>query len=152
MSPLPERPEKPLTQAEKLELVLKHFRTYDRFARHSGIEIVDAAPGKATVRMRVQDFHLNGADTTHGGALFTLGDFALAIASNSHGVLSLAVNATISYYKVTGVGAVITARAEELSLRKNLASYQVRMSDEQGDLVALFQGMVFRKQSQPPLF
>ncbi len=47
--------------------------------------------------MKIENHHLNGAKTVHGGAIFTLADFALAVASNSHGSLAMAINASISY-------------------------------------------------------
>jgi hypothetical protein len=50
---------------------LRAFFHNDRFARHNGIELLDAGPGWAKVQMPVADQHLNAADVVHGGALFT---------------------------------------------------------------------------------
>ena len=55
----------------------------DLFARHTGIELRDVGPGWAKASMKIQPCHFNGARTVHGGAIFTLADFAFAAASNS---------------------------------------------------------------------
>jgi acyl-CoA thioesterase len=124
------------------------FRQRDRFAAHCGVELVEVGPGRAVTRMTVREELLNGADTLHGGAIFTLADFAFAAASNSHGTLSLAINVSISFLKGAGLGAVLTAHAEEVAPHPRLASYTVRVTDQAGELVALFQGMVYRKKER----
>jgi acyl-CoA thioesterase len=70
----------------------------DAFARHNGIELLEVGAGWAKARMKIED-HFNGAKTVHGGAIFTLGDFAFAAASNSHGTLAMGINVSISCLK-----------------------------------------------------
>lgn len=122
----------------------------DRYAAHSGIEVVEVAPGRATARMAVQPFHLNGLNIVHGGALFTLADFAFALASNSHGTVAVAVNASISIMKATAAGA-LRAEAREVSKNHRLGTYTVEIRDDAGDLVALFQGLAYRKSDPIPV-
>ena len=119
----------------------------DRFARHSGIELLEAAEGRARAKMEIADAHLNGVNVVHGGAIFTLADLAFAAASNSRGVVAVAINASISYLKAATRGTLI-AEAEEVSLHPRLGSYTIRVMDEEGDLVAIFQGMVYRKKER----
>ena len=128
---------------------LRAFFHNDRFARHNGIELLDAGPGWAKVQMPVADHHLNAADVVHGGALFTLADLAFAVASNSHGRLALSINVTISYLKAAR-GPLITAEAKEVSCNSKLATYTMELRDAAGDLVALAQGTVFRKDTPLP--
>ncbi len=125
------------------------FRQQDRFARHAGIELVAAKPGWAQVKMVIQPFHLNGAGTVHGGAIFTLADFAFAVASNAHGQLAMGVHTSTNFINAA-VSGTLYAEAEELSLNRRLASYQVRISDDQQRLIALFQGTAYRKQTEFP--
>jgi acyl-CoA thioesterase len=120
------------------------FFSADAFAREMGVEMVAVAPGRAQVKMKVQDRHLNSHGTVHGGALFTLADTAFAIASNSHGIPAAAINAHISYMKAALRG-TLTADAEEFALNPKLASYTVTITDEDGERIAIFQGMVYRK-------
>ncbi len=129
-----------------MEKILKFFKN-DRFAARSNIKVVNIAPGKATATMEVEDMHLNGIGTVHGGALFTLADFTFALAANSHGNVTVAINANISYLKAVKNG-VLTASARELSSGGRIASYTVDIFDESNDLVAVFQGMAYRKREK----
>jgi len=122
----------------------KQFFAADTFARENGVELVDASPGRARVKMEVRDRHRNSHGTVHGGALFTLADVAFALASNSHGVPAAAINATISYLNAAREGTLF-ADAEEFALNPKLASYTVRITDGDGGPIAIFQGMVYRK-------
>jgi acyl-CoA thioesterase len=123
---------------------LKRFVDNDRLANHLGIEVLEHAKGRARARMTIQAHHLNSAGTLHGGAIFTLADAAFAAASNSHGTLAMAINASISYFKAISGGTVI-ATAEEISFNPKLATYLVHVNDDAGTPVALFQGTVYRK-------
>jgi acyl-CoA thioesterase len=120
----------------------------DLYAKHSGMELVGLAPGQATVRMQLQPFHRNGLGGVHGGAIFTLADFAFAAASNSHGPLAVAVNVNITFIKAPK-GGVLTAEARELALNPKLGTYTVDVRDEQGELIAVFQGLAYRKTEAP---
>lgn len=128
---------------------IRRFFNHDRFAARAQIELVSLAPGYAKCRMPLQDFHLNGYNTVHGGAIFTLADFTFAAASNSHGNIAVAINASISFMKA-GVQGTLWAEARELSRNPKLASYTVEVRDDAGDLVAVFQGMVYRKSEVIP--
>ena len=121
----------------------RQFMERDKFVQLAGIRLLEQSPGHATAEFDVAPHHLNGAGTVHGGAIFTLADFAFA-AANSHGTVALAVNASISYVKAVREG-TLTAKAIELSLGPKLASYRVDITEDTGDIVALFQGMVYRK-------
>jgi len=129
-----------------MEKIRKFFEN-DRFADLSNIEVVSIAPGKASAQMEVQEMHLNGVGTVHGGALFTLADFTFALAANSHGTVTVAINANISYLKAVSKG-LLTAEARELSGGGRIASYTVDIYDESRDLVAVFQGMAYRKREK----
>ena len=121
----------------------------DRFAEYVGIELVTASPGTATVRLEIRQEHLNGMDLVHGGAIFALADFAFAVASNSHGTAALGINATISYLKAAR-GGVLTADAVEVAKNHKLATYQINITNEKEDLIAVFQGTVYRKKDKLP--
>lgn len=120
------------------------FSTEDKFARHAGIELVDAGLGWAKASMKIEAFHFNGAGTVHGGAIFTLADFAFAVASNSHGTIAMGINTSMSFVKAALKG-TLYAEATEVSRNAKLASYSVTITDDIGDVVAIFQGMAYRK-------
>lgn len=129
-----------------MEKILKFFEK-DRFADTCNIEVVNISPGKATTQMEVEAMHLNGVGTVHGGALFTLADFTFALAANSYGTVTVAINANISYLKAVSSG-LLTAEARELSSGGRIATYTVDIYDGSRDLICVFQGMAYRKREK----
>lgn len=127
---------------KKLELILSN----DRFARHNQIRLVSVKQGEAVAEMIVSEEHLNGVNIIHGGALFTLADFAFAAASNSRGRIAIATNANISFFKGISSGK-ITATAKELNSGRTLATFIVEITDENDDKIALFTGTAFQKEA-----
>lgn len=127
-----------------MKAVQDFFNTADAFASHNGMKITGLREGYARAEMELQAWHMNGAQTVHGGALFTLADFAFAAASNSRGQLCLSINSSISIFKGAKEGKLI-AEAREVSSSPKLASFEVSITNEAGDLLATFQGMVYRK-------
>ncbi|MBA4387746.1 MAG: phenylacetic acid degradation protein PaaD [Verrucomicrobia bacterium] len=123
---------------------MTEFMKNDNFARHNGMELLEVSPGKAKVSMRIRPEHMNSHGTVHGGAIFSLADFAFAAASNSHGVAAVAINGNIYYFKPAMKGRLI-AEASEVSLSSRIAAYNVEVKDDEGVTVAVFQGMVYRK-------
>ncbi|NLX06166.1 MAG: hotdog fold thioesterase [Phycisphaerae bacterium] len=126
-----------------MEKVKEYFKK-DHFAASNGMELVEVSPGKATARMTVGENHLNAVGTIQGGAIFTLADLAFAAACNSHGTVAVAINVSISFVKAVNAG-VLTAEARELSCNPRLGTYTAEVRDEKGDLVAVFQGLAYRK-------
>lgn len=123
------------------------FFEKDRFAAFVGIKLVEVEPGYAVAKMEITDKHLNAVDVVQGGAIFTLADFAFAAASNSYGQVSLAINVNISFFR-SSKGRILIAEAKEISANKKLASYNVDIFDENKELIARFNGMVYRKKDK----
>jgi len=123
---------------------IREFIRNDRFAEHNGIELLEIAEGCARAKMEIQDRHLNGVGVVHGGAIFTLADLAFAAASNSYGTVAVAINASIWFVKAAREGTLV-AEAREVSRNPKLATYSIDVTDEAGDVVATFEGMVYRK-------
>src|SRR5574340_330929 len=126
--------------------LLMDFFGGDRFAKENGMRVVEVRPGFARAEMVVEARHLNAAGILQGGAAFTLADLAFAAASNSHGVLAVACQADITYFKAITSGK-LTAVAEEISRSRKLSTCVIRVSDEGGALVALFKGIAYIKES-----
>jgi acyl-CoA thioesterase len=127
-----------------MQAIRDFFNSADAFAAHNGMTIVEVREGYARAEMELRPFHMNGARTVHGGALFTLADFAFAAASNSRGQLALSINSSISIFQGARAGKLI-AEARELSHGPKLAGFAVEVRNEAGELLASFSGMVYRK-------
>lgn len=130
----------------KAEAIREFFKN-DRFAEYVGIELLEISEGRAKARMELKEHHLNGVNIAHGAAIFALADLVFAVASNSHGNVAVAINVSISYLKAA-TGGALTAEAVEESRNAKLASYTVKIKDDDDNLVAIFQGMVYRKKDK----
>lgn len=130
------------------EKEMKFFEN-DRFAKKLGIKLLEAGPGSAKAEMEITEHHLNAANVVNGGAVFTLADFAFAVASNSHGQISLGINANIQFIRSTRNGK-ITAVAKEISLGKKLGHYFIEVQDETLNTIAIMTGIVYRKSEALP--
>jgi len=119
----------------------------DRFAQHDDIELISMALGEAKAKMTLKPYHLNGLGTVHGGAIFTLADFTFAAAANSHGTVAVAINGNITFMKAPTTG-TLWAEGKESSKNFKIGAYYVDIRDDQGDLVAQFQGLAYRKKER----
>jgi acyl-CoA thioesterase len=128
---------------------LRSFFGGDRFAARNGIELLEVEEGRALARLTVSAEHLNAAGVVQGGAVFTLADFAFAAASNSRGNVALAIEAHVTFLRAVRAG-VLRAEAREESGSRRLSTCTVRVTDEKGELVALFTGTAFRKDDPLP--
>ncbi|MBQ2195854.1 MAG: PaaI family thioesterase [Prevotella sp.] len=127
------------------EKKLLDFFKNDRFAVHAGAELLEIKEGYARARMLVTEKLLNGADVCQGGALFTLADLAFAAAVNSHLTLTVSTTSTITYVRSVGKGYVY-AEANEIVNHRRMPFAEVRLTDEQGELVAVFTSSGYRKE------
>ena len=105
-----------------------------------GMELVDVGPGRARLRMPVTQSMVNGHATAHGGLVFTLADSAFAVACNTHGVVTVASGADITFVAPARLGDVLLAEAVEQATFGRSGVTDVRVTNQDGDLVALFRG------------
>ena len=111
----------------------------DTASRGLGMELVDVAPGRATLTMTVGEAMLNGHEIAHGGFIFTLADSAFAFACNSYGERTVAQHCTISFIKPVATGDRLVATAREVSRVGRSGIYDVSVSAN-GAIIAEFRG------------
>jgi len=116
----------------------------DRFSQWLGIEVLEAAVGKSVLRMTVREEMVNGFGTSHGGILFSLADSAFAFATNACGVLSVAIDCTVSFPLAVRPGDVLTATAIEQTTTKRLAFVDVTVRNQDDAIAGHFRGTVYR--------
>jgi acyl-CoA thioesterase len=118
----------------------------DAASRGLGMELLSAGGGRAVVRMTITAAMVNGHEIAHGGFVFSLADTAFACACNSHGPVTVAAGAEITFVRPVRVGDVLTAHAEERVRfgRSGICDVTVRRGDE---VVAEFRG---RSRTLPP--
>jgi acyl-CoA thioesterase len=125
-------------------MTIKEFFKDDRYAVFSGIELLDVEPGRAKTRMEIRDMHLNAGNVVQGGAIFTLADLAFAAAVNAYGNLAMSIETSIRYFKGVGSG-ILYAEAKIVHLHKKLAAFEVIVTNENEELIALFNATAYRK-------
>jgi acyl-CoA thioesterase len=115
----------------------------DEASKGLGIELVEAADGRATATMKVTESMVNGHDIAHGGYLFLLADTAFALACNTHGPVTVAAGAEISFVAAGRLGDHLTATAIERTRYGRNGIYDVtvhRDTPEGPEVVAEFRG------------
>lgn len=129
---------------------LKEFLKTDQFATCTGVELIEIKPGYARARMEVTERHLNGGGVCQGGALFTLADLAFAAVANSHRQLTLSVTANITFLRPAKSGFVY-AEATEVFNHYRIPFVEVKITDERGELIAIFTSSGYRKETELPV-
>lgn len=124
--------------------VVDRMYNNDPFSIWLGIERIEDGAGISKLRMTVRSEMLNGFGIAHGGITYALADSALAFASNGHGRMAVSVETSISHIAQVKEGDVLTAIAEELSLSNKIAVYQIKITNQENVLVAIFKGTVYR--------
>src|SRR5690606_10450936 len=105
-----------------------------------GMELLACEPGRAVMRMPVQPLHLNGHQICHGGFIFTLADSTFAFACNSHNRNAVAAGCSIEFLRPAHAGDVLTCEGVEQTLSGRHGIYDMRVSNQRGEVVALFRG------------
>lgn len=106
-----------------------------------GLRLVDAGEGCARASMTIRDDMLNGHGVAHGGVIFSLADTAFAWACNSRNVATFAQQASISFLSKVKVGETLSAEAREDAAIGRTGVYTVRVTADDGRVVAIFQGL-----------
>ena len=116
----------------------------DPFSKWLGIERMEESPGYCVLQMTVRQEMLNGFSVAHGGITYSLADSALAFATNAHGIQSMSIETSISHTKPVLEADILTAKTKEISLTKRVGIYQIDITNQNNEIVALFKGTVYR--------
>ena len=112
----------------------------DHAAQALGVVLDEIEPGRSRVSMTVRDDMVNSHDICHGGMIFSLADCAFAYSCNSRDRKTVAAGATIDYISAARLGDRLTAVAEERAVAGRTGIYDVRVVDQNGELIACFRG------------
>ena len=108
----------------------------DRFATENGAVIDQIGPGWAVCSMELGPQHRNAAGAVMGGAIFTLADFAFAVAANWQGEKLHVSRSSQIVFIGAAKGSRLTARASCLKEGSRTCCYLVEIRDEWNNLVA----------------
>lgn len=131
------------------EYVATQMYARDQATRGLGITVSDVAPGRAVATMSVRADMLNGFQTCHGGFITALADSAFAFACNSTNELTVASGLSIDFMAPGQQGDVLTARAQEVAASGRTGVYDVQVTNQHGQTVAVFRGRAHRIKDRP---
>lgn len=130
-----------------MDKIIEHMYDRDAFSQWLKIRRLEEKPGFCILEMDVRPEMVNGFGIAHGAITYALADSALAFASNSRGRKAVSIETSINHLKPVMTGDVIRAVAEEKSLSNKLGIYHIQVTRGE-ELVALFKGMVYRKDEE----
>jgi len=129
-----------LSPKEVLQRMLQH----DKFTEWLGLKVDAVDTGYCKLHYTVKEEMLNGFHSIHGGVLFSAADSAFAFACNSHGMLTVALDVSISFTRAVKTGELLVVEAKELHSGNKTGVYDVRTTNQHGELVAWFKGTAYR--------
>lgn len=130
---------------EKLRQAFHSRVNKEPFASKFGLKLLEIGDGYSKVEMTFRPDMENLFGTAHGGAVFALIDEAFETASNSHGTLAVALNINVTYVASPQPGSTLRSEAREVSRTRKTASYDIKVHDEGGNLIATCMALVYRK-------
>ena len=124
---------------------IQQFFAHDLFASQAcGCRIIEASHGHAVTEFEIGAIHRNAMGAVMGGAIFTLADYALAVACNMGEEPTVSVSNTIEFMAATR-GTKLRATCDADKSGRSLGFYTVDVTDDLGNLVARMTATCFRR-------
>jgi acyl-CoA thioesterase len=124
--------------------ILQTMLDKDNFSRWMGIVVNEYREGYCRLHYSITEEMLNGFGIVHGGIVFSGADSAFAFACNSQGILSVALDAHITFIRAARTGDVLTVEATEIHTGNKTSFYNVTTTNENREIVSVFKGTAFR--------
>jgi acyl-CoA thioesterase len=107
---------------------------------HWGISLTQISAGASEMRMTIREDMSNLHGQCHGGVLFTMADACFGFAANSYNNRTVAATCDINFLKPAEVGDKVTARSVEVWKRGRSGLYDVTLTNQNGDKIAVMRG------------
>lgn len=138
-----------MTSQEIAEAVRDGMFANDRASKALGMDVLAVGPGSATIAMTVTESMLNGFDICHGGMVTALADSCFAFACNSYNELTVASGFSIDIVAPSRLGDRLKAVAKEVSLAGRTGVYDITITNQADELIAVFRGRSYRIKGKP---
>ncbi|MBO4373839.1 MAG: PaaI family thioesterase [Lachnospiraceae bacterium] len=125
-----------------LEEAREYFKG-DRFATDSGMVLDEFGDGTASCSVELGEGHRNANGGIMGGVMFTLADFAFAVAANNKHMPTVAQQVSINYLNAAKSGR-LTAKASCIKDGRSTCVYNVDVTDDSGRDIARFTATGFK--------
>lgn len=120
------------------------------FALKLGLRLTKIGPGHAVVEMVPDKDEENIFGIVHGGAIFSLMDEAFQVSCNSHGTVAVALSVNVIYHHPAALGNKLRAESREIHRSKKTATYEIKVTDDSGTVIASCQALAYRKGNRLP--
>ena len=132
---------------EQLEHLARYFNEEVTFSKHIGAKVEEVEPGRSVLYLDVEDVHLNGVGTLHGGVYASLMDNAMGLSVLALvGVRTATIEMNVHFLGAVS-GGRITCESEVVHRTRRTATAEAKVRDADGNLVAMGTGAfrVFEK-------
>jgi len=138
---------------KKLKKAIFNAVANEPFAQKMGMKLVDLKLEYSKVEM---DYLPESMDNiyqrAHGGAIYSLIDEAFETSCQTHGTVAVALNISVSYTASPKPGARLTAESKEIIRSKNIAHYDISVTDQDGNLIATAKTIAYRTGKPIPFY
>jgi acyl-CoA thioesterase len=128
------------------ENILSKLKEMDGVTGGLDIRVTACETGYGKAVMPLDERHKNIMNIAHGGAVFSLADVALTVATLWHGEVCVTLNVNIAFLKPSEIGP-LTAEARETHFSGHISHCSAEVRDGEGQIVSLCQGMIYRKKT-----
>jgi uncharacterized protein (TIGR00369 family) len=132
---------------EQLDHLARYFNEEVTFSKHIGAKVENVEPGRSVISIDVEDIHLNGAGTLHGGVYASLLDNAMGLSVLALvGVRTATIEMNVHFLGAVSEGR-ITCLSQVVHRTRRTATAEAKVHDSSGNLVAMGTGAfrVFEK-------
>ncbi|MFI3282559.1 MAG: hotdog fold thioesterase [Rikenellaceae bacterium] len=126
-------------------MIFEDVYPHDIFANEAGVVLKSLNDEGAVMELKIERRHLNGGGAAHGGAIFLLTDITMAAIANHFQLGSVSIQSDIRFLAAAKEGDTLTATAVEVFGRKNLFNSRVSVTNQNGDMIAIAEGLYYRK-------
>ena len=115
----------------------------DKFAKSIGVQVIEALPERAVCKLEINENHFNGLGLVNGGVLFTIADYAMAVAANANGSSTVTLYSSIDFIKSASSGTIV-AVATPVKTGRTISRYRVEVRmEENSELLAVLSATSF---------
>jgi len=121
----------------------REFFRNDRFAASNGMTLDELTDESCVCSVTLREEHRNALGGVMGGVIFTLADFAFAVASNNDHRSTVALDVNIHFLS-SSRGTRLTAKTSCVKNGRTTSVYEITVTDDLGKTVALFVGTGYK--------
>ena len=130
---------------EKVREAIKSAIKRETFAQALNMKLVELEDGHSVVEMIYNPQKMNNMhDLAHGGALFGLMDEAFEMACHTNGTIAVALNINVTFVTSPKPGSKLRAEANQVSETRKTASFDIKITDQEGNIITTCQALAYQ--------